>query len=89
MIIEKQTTQIYLDFGDGDIGSFGTKDTIDGNKRVTMWFYQDEKGEIGRTLTKNANEISNFPVIMAFRKKESLETVIKNLNDLLELFNEE
>ena len=54
-----------------------------------MWFYQDEKGEIGRTLTKNANEISNFPVIMAFRKKESLETVIKNLNDLLELFNEE
>lgn len=29
MIIEKQTTQIYLDFGDGDIGSFGTKDIVD------------------------------------------------------------
>lgn len=89
MIIEKQTTQIYLDFGDGDIGSFGTKDIVDGNKRVTMWFYQDEEGEIGRKLVKNANEIYHFPVIMTFRKKESLETVIKNLNELLELFTEE
>ena len=87
MIIEKQSLQIYLDFGDGDIGSFATKDIIDGEKRLAMWFYECEKGEVGRMLKTKSDEVSHFPVIMAFRKKESLETVIKNLTDLLGLFD--
>ena len=87
MIIERQSTQIYLDFGDGDIGSFATNDFIDGTKRVAMWFYQCEKGEVGRMLTTKSEDVSHFPVIMAFHKKESLETVIKNLTDLLGSFD--
>lgn len=88
MILEKILTQICLDFGDGDIGSFGTEDTMDGAKRVSMWFYQAQKGEIDRDLDVKVNDVSHFPVVMTFRKKESLKVVIENLNELLKLFDE-
>lgn len=88
MILEKILTQICLDFGDGDIGSFGTEDIIEGAKRVSMWFYQAQKGEIGRDLDIKVNDVSHFPVVMTFRKKESLKVVIENLNELLKLFDE-
>lgn len=81
-IDEKQTE---LMFGTGDIG-FNAGAIQEGEERVgIVIFYNQEPREIGALGDIKAGtevRIKDFPVVMLFKKKESVDELIKALEEV-------
>lgn len=84
-MINKNESGLIITFGTGDIGmnlGFNKEDT------KCIVFYQAEQGEIGReeeTKFKETKEFYNEALVFEFLKDESIDVVIKNLQELKEL----
>ena len=74
--------QTKMEFGTGDIGFNAGAIKEDDNKTGIIIFYNQEAREIGATGDIKAGQevdINDFPVIMKFYRKESIDVVIKAL----------
>lgn len=83
-MIKTYDNQIDLEFGTGDIG-FNSGSYIEDNKKVgIIGFYNQEPRPIGAVADKVAGQeysIGDFPIIMTFYKKESIDVIIEALLD--------
>lgn len=76
---------LVITFGTGDIGmncGFNNEDT------KCIVFYQAEQGEIGReftTIFKKTQDFYNEALVFEFLKDESIDAVIKSLQELKEI----
>mgnify|MGYP000883437703 CR=1 FL=1 len=74
--------QAKLEFGTGDIGLNAGAIKEDGDKAGVIIFYNQEPRNIGDTGDIKAGtevNINDFPVVMKFYGKESIDVVIKAL----------
>ena len=81
-MIKKLEHQTKMEFGTGDIGFNAGAIKEDDNKIGIIIFYNQEPRNIGDTGDIKAGEevdINDFPVIMKFYKKESIDVVVKAL----------
>lgn len=82
---EKKNKKTVITFGTGDIGmncGFNNKDT------KCLVFYQAEPGEIGRTFDTKFEKTEEFykePLVFEFLKDESIDAVIRQLEELKEM----
>lgn len=81
-MIKKSEKQVEMQFGTGDIG-FNPGALIGNEQRIgTIIFYNQEPREIGSTgdiAAETEVDIRDFPVIMTFYKKESIDVLIEAL----------
>lgn len=84
-MIYKNENQFNLEFGTGDIGiNGGVCIDKDNNKIGLVGFSNQSPREIGAVGDIKAGQpykIEDFPVIMSFTKKESIDVVIAALID--------
>ena len=81
-MIKKLEHQTKMEFGTGDIGFNAGAIKEDDNKVGIVIFYNQEARNIGDTGDIRAGEevdINDFPVIMKFYRKESIDVIIKAL----------
>ena len=81
-MIKELEHQVKMEFGTGDIGFNAGAIKEDDNKVGIIIFYNQELRNIGDTGDIKAGEevdINDFPVIMKFYKKESIDVVVKAL----------
>lgn len=81
-MIKKLEHQTKMEFGTGDIGFNAGTIKEDDDKVGVIIFYNQEPRNIGDTGDIKAGEevdINDFPVIMKFYKKESIDAVVKAL----------
>ena len=81
-MIKKLEHQTKMEFGTGDIGFNAGTIKEDDDKVGVIIFYNQEPRNIGDTGDIKAGEevdINDFPVIMKFYKKESIDVVVKAL----------
>ena len=81
-MIKKLEHQTKMEFGTGDIGFNAGTMKEDDDKVGVIIFYNQEPRNIGDTGDIKAGEevdINDFPVIMKFYKKESIDVVVKAL----------
>lgn len=81
-MIKKLEHQTKMEFGTGDIG-FNAGAIKEENEKVgIVIFYNQEARVIGSTGDVKAGEevdINDFPVVLKFYKKESIDVMIKAL----------
>lgn len=81
-MIIKNNDQLVMKFGAGDICvAGGYTDHGNGLKTGFVIFTNGEPGKIGRPGTIKAGEVdlNDYPVVMVFDKKESIDVVIEHL----------
>ena len=81
-MIKKLEHQTKMEFGTGDIGFNAGTIKEDDDKVGVIIFYNQEPRNIGDTGDIKAGEevdLNDFPVIMKFYKKESIDAVVKAL----------
>ena len=81
-MIKKLEHQTKMEFGTGDIGFNAGVLKEEDDKVGVIIFYNQEPRNIGDTGDIKAGEevdINDFPVIMKFYKKESIDAVVKAL----------
>lgn len=81
-MIKNLEHQVKMEFGTGDIGFNAGTIKEDDDKVGVIIFYNQEPRNIGDTGDIKAGEevdINDFPVIMKFYKKESIDVVVKAL----------
>jgi hypothetical protein len=81
-MIKNLEHQVKMEFGTGDIGFNAGTIKEDDEKVGVIIFYNQEPRNIGDTGDIKAGEevdINDFPVIMKFYRKESIDVVIKAL----------
>jgi len=81
-MIKNLEHQVKMEFGTGDIGFNAGAIKEDDDKVGVIIFYNQEPRNIGDTGDINAGaevDINDFPVIMKFYKKESIDVVVKAL----------
>ena len=83
-MIKTYEKQIDLEFGTGDIG-FNSGSYIENDKKIGMMgFYNQKSREIGMVGDIKAGQeclLGDFPIIMTFYKKESIDVIIEGLLD--------
>jgi hypothetical protein len=83
-LIKTYARQIDLEFGTGDIG-FNSGHYLEGGRKIgVIGFYNQEPRPIGAVADKKAGQeysVGDFPIIMTFYKKESIDVVIQALLD--------
>ena len=87
-MIKTDETQTNLEFGTGDIGiTSGSFSGECGENVGTITFRNQaprEIGTVGDTKVGQEYRLGDFPVIMTFYKKESIDVVIRALLDAKE-----
>ena len=81
-MIKKLEHQVKMEFGTGNIGFNAGAIKEDDAKVGVIIFYNQEARNIGDTGDIKAGEevdINDFPVIMKFYKKESIDEIIEAL----------
>ena len=81
-MIKQLQHQVKMEFGTGDIGFNAGAIKEDDNKVGIIIFYNQEPRNIGDTGDIKAGtevDINDFPVVMKFYRKESIDVVIKVL----------
>jgi len=81
-MIKKLEHQTKMEFGTGDIGFNAGAIKEEDEKVGIVIFYNQEARAIGSTGDVKAGEevdINDFPVVLKFYKKESIDVVIKAL----------
>ena len=81
-MIKNLEHQVKMEFGTGDIGFNAGTIKEDDDKVGVIILYNQEPRKIGDTGDIKAGEevnINDFPVIMKFYKKESIDVVIEAL----------
>lgn len=81
-MIKKLEHQTKMEFGTGDIGFNTGAIKEDDTKVGVIIFYNQEGREIGTTGDIKAGtevDINDFPVIMKFYRKESIDVIIEAL----------
>ena len=81
-MIKKLEHQTKMEFGAGDIGFNAGAIKEEDEKVGIVIFYNQEARVIGSTGDVKAGEevdINDFPVVLKFYKKESIDVVIKAL----------
>ena len=81
-MIKKLEHQTKMEFGTGDIGVNAGAIKEDDDKVGVIIFYNQEPRNIGDTGDIKAGEevdINDFPVIMKFYRKESIDVIIEAL----------
>ena len=81
-MIKKLEHQTKMEFGTGDIGFNAGAIKEEDEKVGIVIFYNQEARGIGSTGDVKAGEevdINDFPVVMKFYKKESIDVVIEAL----------
>ena len=81
-MIKKSQKQVEMQFGTGDIGFNAGAITEDDNKVGIIIFYNQEPREIGSIGDIRAGtevDIRDFPVVMTFYKKESIDVLVEAL----------
>lgn len=81
-MIKQLQHQVKMEFGTGDIGFNAGAIKEDDNKVGIIIFYNQEPRNIGDTGDIKAGtevDINDFPVVMKFYRKESIDVVIKAL----------
>ena len=81
-MIKNLEHQVKMEFGTGDIGFNAGTIKEDDDKVGVIIFYNQEPRNIGDTGDIKAGEdvnINDFPVIMKFYKKESIDVVVETL----------
>jgi len=81
-MIKKLEHQTKMEFGTGDIGFNAGAIKEEDEKVGIVIFYNQEARVIGSTGDVKAGEevdINDFPVVLKFYKKESIDVVIKAL----------
>ena len=81
-MIKNLEHQVKMEFGTGDIGFNAGTIKEDDDKVGVIIFYNQEPRNIGDTGDIKAGEevdINDFPVIMKFYRKESIDVVIEAL----------
>ena len=81
-MIVKNDERIRLEFGTGDIGFNAGTIKEDDDKVGVIIFYNQEARNIGDVGDIRAGEevnINDFPVIMKFYRKESIDVIIEAL----------
>ena len=81
-MIKQLQHQVKMEFGTGDIGINPGAIKEDDNKVGIIIFYNQEPRNIGDTGDIKAGtevDINDFPVVMKFYRKESIDEVIKTL----------
>lgn len=81
-MIKQLQHQAKMEFGTGDIGFNAGAIKEDDNKVGIIIFYNQESrniGDIGDIKAGTEVDINDFPVVMKFYRKESIDVVIKAL----------
>lgn len=81
-MIKELEHQVKMEFGTGDIGFNAGAIKEDDNKVGIIIFYNQEArkiGDMGDIKPGTEVDINDFPVIMKFYRKESIDVVIKAL----------
>jgi len=80
MIINNEDGSVNIRFGFGDIGLLGY-DCVDedGNINGFVGMCNQDAQEIGSSTTTTNMELKDFPILMTFRKEESINVLIKAL----------
>jgi len=90
-VINKSKNQIDLEFGTGDICINGGGYTDSKNKKIGMIAFSNQEpreiGIEGDVKVGQECKVGDFPVIMTFTKKESIDVVIKALLDAKEFMD--
>ena len=87
-MISQNDKQVELEFGTGDIGlNSGYYEDDNNNKIGMVGFYNQETREIGAEGDIKAGQeckVGDFPFLMTFAKKESIDVIILALLDAKE-----
>lgn len=81
-MIKNLEHQVKMEFGTGDIGFNAGAIKEDDNKVGIIIFYNQESrniGDIGDIKAGREVDINDFPVVMKFYRKESIDVVIEAL----------
>ena len=81
-MIKQLQHQAKMEFGTGDIGFNAGAIKEDDNKVGIIIFYNQESrniGDIGDIKAGTEVDINDFPVVMKFYRKESIDVVIEAL----------
>ena len=81
-MIKKSEKQVEIQFGTGDIGFNSGAIAESDNKVGIIIFYNQEPREIGSVGDIKAGtevDINDFPVVMKFYRRESIDVLIKAL----------
>ncbi len=81
-MIKNLEHQVKMEFGTGDIGFNAGVIKEDDNKVGIIIFYNQEPrniGDIGDIKAGTEVDINDFPVVMKFYRKESIDVVIEAL----------
>lgn len=82
-MIVKDNEQVRLEFGSGDICIAGGYTENEDSKTGFVIFTNQEPREIGSVGVIKSGEVDleEYPIIMTFSKKESIDAVIKQLEE--------
>jgi len=82
-MIKKENESVKLEFGTGDICAAGGYIEQEGYKIGVVIFANQEPREIGSPGVIKAGEanLDDYPVVMTFSKKESIDVVIRKLEE--------
>ena len=81
-MIKELEHQVKMEFGTGDIGFNAGAIKEDDNKVGIIIFYNQEArkiGDVGDIKAGTEIDINDFPVIMKFYRKESIDVLIEAL----------
>lgn len=81
-MIKNLEHQVKMEFGTGDIGFNAGAIKEDDNKVGIVIFYNQEARGIGSTGDVKVGEevdINDFPLVMKFYKKESIDVIVEAL----------
>jgi len=82
-MIKRENESVKLEFGTGDICVAGGYIEQEGYKIGVVIFANQDPREIGSPGIVKAGEgsLDDYPVVMTFSKKESIDVVIKKLEE--------
>lgn len=89
-MISRDKKQVKLEFGNGDICiAGGVTEYEDGHKTGFVIYVNQEPREIGSSGVVKAGEINltDYPVLMTFSNKESIDVVIGQLEQARSLMD--
>ncbi len=91
-MIKQEHNHVILEFGTGDIGLNAGSITKDNEVVGIIVFYNQEPREIGLPGDIKAGtevDLNSFPVLMEFSKKESVDVIIKALQEVKQSMSQE
>lgn len=82
-MINKSEKQVELEFGNGDICVAGGYTEDEDGKTGFVIFTNQEPRKVGSpgVIEKGEVYLEEYPVVMTFSKKESIDVVIKHLEE--------